>query len=98
MKETVVVNLRQLPYDFRIDRETIFGNPFPVWKWGREGCLRKFEAYFWSRIERDLAWRHEVLKMRGGVLGCHCKPLSCHGDIYADYLNAYDLIEQFRRS
>ena len=32
----------------------------------------------------------DVLQLRGKVLGCHCKPLACHGDVLADYLNSLD--------
>ena len=96
MLETRVVNAHEAKYDQLIDRTTIFGNPFPVEKWGREGCIRRFQTYFYKRLERDPAWRDEVLKLKGKILGCHCKPLSCHGDIYADYLNSYDEIERYR--
>ena len=100
MTETVVVNIRYSKYDVLIDRTTIFGNPFQEWKYGREECIRKFELYFWSRIERDPAWKAEVLKLKGKVLGCWCKQpdreVACHGDVYADYLNSYDELERLR--
>ena len=97
MTETIVVNIRHSQYDVLIDRTTIFGNPFPEWKWGREECIRKFESYFWDRVERDPGWKAEVLKLKGKVLGCWCKPLKCHGSIYKDYLDSYDEIEQLRK-
>ena len=102
MPETRVVNIRHSKCDQLIDRTTIFGNPFPEWKWGREECVRRFETYFWDRIERDPAWKAEVLAIRekdsGGVvrIGCHCAPLDCHGNVIADYLNSYDEIEKFK--
>ena len=98
MTETTVVNIRHSKCDQLIDRTTIFGNPIQLWRCGNDRalCLRKFETYFWSRIERDPAWKAEVLKLKGKVLGCWCKPLSCHGDIYADYLNSYDELERLR--
>ena len=98
-----VVNIKHSPYDVLIDRRTIFGNPFPEWKWGREECIRRFETYFWQRIERDPAWKAELLKIRergknGEVcLGCHCAPLPCHGDIYVAFLSTYDEIEKIRK-
>lgn len=69
MNPTTVVNIHHSPYDVLIDRTTIFGNPFPEWKWGREGCIKKFEVYFYDRIERDPEWRGKVLELRGKVLG-----------------------------
>ena len=104
MTEVRVVNIRHSQYDVLIDRTTIFGNPFPEWKWGREECIRKFEQYFYDRIERDPAWKAEVLaireKGRDGVvrIGCHCKLLDCHGDVYKAFLDNYDKIEEIRRS
>lgn len=102
MTETRVVNIRHSPCDVIIDRTTIFGNPFPEWKWGREECIKKFEQYFWQRIERDLEWKAEVLKIRdkgkNGVvrIGCHCAPLRCHGDIYKEFLETYDEVEKIK--
>jgi len=88
-KQTVVVNIKDSSCDQLIDRTTIFGNPFPVWKYGRDGCIKKFETYFYERIERDLEWRAKVLELDGKILGCHCKPLDCHGDIYVEWLNTH---------
>ncbi|CAG1022170.1 hypothetical protein DOJK_01483 [Patescibacteria group bacterium] len=34
--------------------------------------------------------KDQLLKLRGKILGCHCKPLACHGDILANYLNSLD--------
>jgi len=100
MTETRVVNIRHSPYDVLIDRRTIFGNPFPEWKWGREECIRKFESYFWDRIERDPAWKAEVLKLKGKTLGCWCKrpdrEVACHGDVYVAYLDTVDEVDAIR--
>ena len=102
MTEIRVVNINHSRYDVLIDRKTIFGNPYPEWKYGREECIRRFELYFWNRIERDPAWKEKVLAIReegkDGVVrvGCHCAPLPCHGDVYTDYLNSYDEIERLK--
>lgn len=102
MTEIIVVNIHHSQYDVLIDRKTIFGNPFPEWKWGREECIRRFESYFWSRIERDPEWKAKVLAIRdkaqNGVvrIGCHCYPLDCHGRIYKEYLESYDAIERLK--
>jgi hypothetical protein len=91
-----LVNCKNSKYDQLIDRTTIFGNPFPVEKWGRAGCIKKFETYFYKRIERDPAWKVEVLKLRDKILGCHCWPLDCHGRIYLEFFATYDQMERFR--
>ena len=95
---TKVVHCKVEPYDVLIDRTTIFGNPFKIGRDGtREQVIRKFGQYFYKRIERDLAWKAEVLKLRGGkVLGCWCAPQPCHGAVYADFLDTYDQIEAIK--
>lgn len=93
---TTVVNVRTSPCDVLIDRTTIFGNPFPEWRWGREECIKRFETYFYARLERDPVWKTNVLRLRGKVLGCHCAPLDCHGRIYVEFLDAYDEVQELR--
>ncbi len=97
MTTTTVVNCHTESYDSLIDRTTVFGNPFKVWKYGREGCIAKFRRYFYDRIERDPEWRDKVLALAGKRLGCHCKPQSCHGDIYAEWLNAQEWLARIRK-
>lgn len=66
-----------------------FGNPFHV---GRDGdratVVAKFEAYFYDRLRTDLHFAFEVGRLSGKVLVCHCKPLACHGDVIAGFLNS----------
>ena len=31
----------------------------------------------------------EVLKLKGKVLGCHCKPEACHCDVLAEIADSY---------
>lgn len=80
-QQTTVVNIHSDSYDVLIDRTTIFGNPFPEWQWGREECIKRFETYFYSRLERDPEFKAAVLALKGLWLGCHCAPLDCHGRI-----------------
>ncbi|AEH08744.1 DUF4326 domain-containing protein [Candidatus Protofrankia datiscae] len=109
--ETVVVRLPPLyqPYGpflrhlkdigrlVRIDRQTLWGNPFPL----RRGATDTERA---AMIARYRAWlagdgpdertagtrtfsRSAVLarlpELRGKALACHCTPLACHGDVLA---------------
>ncbi|SBW21026.1 hypothetical protein FDG2_1869 [Candidatus Protofrankia californiensis] len=110
--ETVVVRLPPLyqPYGpllhhlrnagrlVRIDRRTMWGNPFPL----RRGATETERA---AMIARYRAWlagdgpdeqtvggrtfdRNLVLtrlpELRGKALACHCTPLACHGDVLAE--------------
>ena len=88
-KKTEVVNMRT--YGVRdvvlIDRTTIFGNRNRI----KKGCTRKqsiekFRVYFEHRIKTDKVFRRKVRKLAGRKIGCWCKPLPCHGDIYVEYL------------
>ena len=65
-----------------------FYNPFHIGKDGtREEVLVKFIEYWYA--PEQLYLRHEADMLIGDdhVLGCWCKPLDCHGDIIAGYLN-----------
>lgn len=98
--KTTVVHCRKDPYDVYIGRpgskpssafgagyRQIFGNPFPVKAFGREGCIERFKTYFLDRVKVDSDFRKEVLKLKGKRLGCFCKPDACHGDVIAAWLD-----------
>lgn len=66
-----------------IGRPSKFGNPFIVGKDGsREEVLQKFETYF--QVNEELK-KAVLSELKGKTLVCYCKPLACHGDIYAEY-------------
>src|SRR5262245_46409589 len=78
--KTRVVHCRKADFDIYIGRPSKWGNPI---KLGRERdrtrVLAKYKKWLLSQ-ENLLAELHEL---RGKVLGCWCKPKSCHGDILA---------------
>lgn len=92
---TVVVHVTQ-PHDQRIDRRTVWGNPFYIGHHGtRDEVLRKFEALMRERL-KSTRWREAVWEeLRGRRLGCHCKepgnPQPCHGDVYVKLLDEMEL-------
>lgn len=87
--KTRVVHYNKEPYDVYIGRPSIFGNPFSHldgtlarFKVGsREEAISKYREWLMSqpllvdRVKREL---------KGKVLGCWCKPKSCHGDVLAE--------------
>lgn len=82
-----VVNLKHHEYDVRIDRKTIFGNPYVIGLNGdRADVIRLYKIWFYEKIQRDPKFKEEVLKLQGKKLGCWCYPLACHGDIIIEYL------------
>ncbi len=99
---TTVVNLHKEPYDVYIGRpgcgktaaEAVFGNPFtpsPVhFPHAREVCVDKFRHYFLERVENDPEFRRRVLSLKGKRLGCFCKPLPCHGDVIAEWVDSHE--------
>jgi hypothetical protein len=81
-------------YDIYIGRGTPWGNPFPIDVTGkgdtRDDVIRKYKDYFEAEFLNNPEKRKTLLSLRGYRLACHCKPLACHGDIIANYLNSYE--------
>jgi hypothetical protein len=86
--KTKVVNCKKEKYDVYIGRPSPFGNPFII---GRDGDRKKvinlFHSYFYNRLDYDIDFKIKIKELKGKTLGCYCKPLDCHGDIIAEYLN-----------
>ena len=83
---TEVVNKRDRLYDVYIGRGSIWGNPFTVEKYGRNGCIDKYENYIRDKLRNNPELWQELQKLEGKVLGCFCKPKRCHGDILVKIL------------
>lgn len=81
-----VVHLRRERYDVRIDRKTMWGNPFVVGLNGtRAQVIEQYRSYLMrSPVMVDQAKR----ELRGKTLGCWCAPLPCHGDVLLEIANA----------
>jgi hypothetical protein len=54
----------------------------------RDEAIRKFKYDFEKGYLKKN--KEDALKLKGKILGCHCKPLACHGDVIAEYLNSLD--------
>ena len=86
-----IVNIQDDKCDEYIGRGSVLGNPFIIGKDGdREEVIRKYKNYIWNclrvvkELERLASIDHKY------VLGCHCKPKACHGDVIikaVEYLN-----------
>lgn len=85
-------------YDIYIGRGTKWGNPYAV-GFGqapgeeadsREEAIRKYAYDFERGLLGGASFMRELGKLQGKRLACHCKPLACHGDVLADYLNSVD--------
>jgi hypothetical protein len=75
-----------------IDRSTRFGNPHILEKDGgeytREESVEAYRAWFTEMVENNEEFREAVEELRGGTLGCWCKPKACHGDVIVEYLRS----------
>lgn len=79
MRNLLVVHLKREPFDVRIDRATIWGNPFVIGKDGdRDQVIAKYREWIMGQPQK-IAHARQVL--RGKVLGCWCAPKACHGDV-----------------
>ena len=82
--ETSVVNCKKEDYDVYIGRPSKWGNPFSIGKHGtREEVIEKYQEWLsgqWELLD-------SLDELEGKVLGCHCKPLACHGDVLAALAN-----------
>lgn len=100
---TRVVNIKDEPkyqskkstpsYEY-IGRGSYWGNPYSMYEKyeerdKREEVIRKYK-YDFDYEKFPNKKKSEVYKLAGKRLGCFCKPLACHGDILADYLNSWD--------
>lgn len=83
---TEVVNKRDRLYDVYIGRGSVWGNPFTVEQFGRDGCIEKYEQYIRDKLRLNPELWQELRKLEGKVLGCFCKPKRCHGDILVKIL------------
>jgi len=67
-----------------IDRTTKWGNPFRIGPDGeRAGVIEKYRRWLWRKIRQEEVNLYELADLHGCDLGCHCKPLPCHGDVLA---------------
>ena len=66
-----------------------FGNPYAITTGqDRRKVLDLYEHYFFGRMRSDIQFEQAILALASKTLVCFCKPLACHGDIIAKYLNA----------
>jgi hypothetical protein len=94
-------------YIGRQDKPLHYGNPFSIGKSNiakmvmpnRYEALRAFHDWLqgtrFQEVEPERrAWIVENIEsLRGCTLGCFCKPLGCHGDIYRALLGEIKLDE-----
>jgi len=90
-KEKQYAHLKNTSEYEYIGRGSYWGNPYSMFAEGdsREEVIRKYK-YDFEHNKFAKKERSEVFKLAGKRLGCFCKPEACHGDILAEFLNAWD--------
>jgi uncharacterized protein DUF4326 len=86
-----VVNIATDPYDVYIGRGSRWGNPFShlpnsraLWiVKTREEAIARYAD--WLNEQDQLM--HNIKYLKGKILGCHCAPLPCHGNVLAALAN-----------
>lgn len=94
-KETQYKGLKSTKDYEYIGRGSYWGNPYSMYDFSdgeeitREDVIEKFkyDFDFDKFINKD---KRKVYDLAGKTLGCFCKPLACHGDVLADFLNSWD--------
>ncbi len=90
---TRVVNIKTSTCDVFIGRGSIWGNPYSHLHGTkakfvvatREQAIEKYREY----IESNPKLLMRLWELKGKILGCYCKPLSCHGDVLVELINKY---------
>lgn len=85
---TTVVNKIYSHYTIGIGRPNPLGNPYIIGRDGtRKEVVEKHKILFLNSERLK-----EIARETGTdeILGCYCKPLPCHGDIIAEYLNGLE--------
>lgn len=89
-----VVHWKKEPFDVYIGRPSKWGNPYSH----KEGTLAKYKVSTREEaVEKFREYLYEsglindIHELKGKVLGCWCKPLSCHGDILVELANSNQL-------
>lgn len=68
----------------RIDRKTIYGNPFVMKDRSlaeRERVIAEYRTHLWGRIKRGEIRLEDLAALDGKDVCCWCAPAACHGNV-----------------
>ena len=72
------------PNSIRIDRATLWGNPFAMKDKSeaeRRKVIAQYKNWLWGQIQDGRVTIEELAELHGKDLYCWCHPSACHGDI-----------------
>ena len=79
--EALIAWAKQHKLAKRIDRRTVWGNPFLLGKHGdRDGIIAAYREH----LDHSPGLKANLGKLRGKVLLCWCHPEPCHGDVLCE--------------
>lgn len=82
-----VVNINCEDFDIYIGRPSRYGNPFPITdKQTRRVVIKKFRRALQDAINNGFVTIEDLKSMDGKRLGCYCKPMECHGDVWLEFI------------
>ena len=88
--KTRVVHIDSGEDYFYIGRPGKWSNPFHIGQHGtRKECIEQFRI--WLHSNKTLM--SEIMELDGKVLGCHCKPKSCHGDVLVETIENKKILD-----
>lgn len=90
-------SVKSTPIYEYIGRGSCWGNPYSITGFEdleegedpRELVINNFK-YDFENDKLRTARKEDIFALAGKRLGCFCKPLACHGDVLADFLNRWD--------
>ena len=88
--KTTVVHCKKANFDVYIGRPSKWGNPFSHVKGTKATflCIDRNEAVAsyrkWITKGDGKHLLQDLHQLKGKILGCWCKPQSCHGDVLAE--------------
>lgn len=85
-KSTTVVHCKKSHHDVYIGRPSKWGNPF---KSGVDGTRSEVIAMYEEHILNSPDLLAALKELDGKILGCWCKPKSCHGDVLVKLVKQY---------
>ena len=92
MSHPLVVNVKFSKCDIYCGRGTKWGNRYII---GKDGDRRTvIYMHKWLQLPELIK---DIYELTGKILGCHCSPLSCHCDIYAELANNKESLKQYLR-
>lgn len=79
-----VVHHKHADCDVFIARPSKWGNPFHI---GRDGTRDEVIAKYRRWILKQPELMADLHELRGKILGCHCYPKRCHGEVLVELAN-----------